>query len=103
MDHIPVPGEPMWLPALTIYSSMTGFLDPKLITWWSSSLDEATAKELQDAVSRTVLETFESRFITYPWTTSWTAQSPSASPSHPPTCAWHSVASAIMGYINDHF
>ncbi|CAB9502158.1 expressed unknown protein [Seminavis robusta] len=98
-----------YVAALTIYSSMTG-LDPNLIMWWPSSLDEETAKTLQDAVGRTVLETFESGFITFPWTTSWTGStassqpapttpSPTGAPSTTPSTRPSTIPSAIPSVV----
>ena len=60
-----------YVAALTIFTSMTG-LDPENIEFWPEDLDESTARTLQNAVSRTILETFENGFIPYPWATSWT-------------------------------
>lgn len=68
-SHPAPPGS--YVAALTIFSSMTG-LDPTSINFFPDGMDEATARALQDAVSRTILQTFENGFIPYPWTRSWT-------------------------------
>ena len=68
-----------YLSALTLFSSMTG-KDPASITYLIKGVDGNTAKEIQDAVSRTILETFESQEILYPWTTSWTGVTLSGNP-----------------------
>lgn len=56
-----------YVAALTLYSSMTGN-SPVLINWWPEEVPEDTARRLQDAVSRTILETFDSGEIDYPFT-----------------------------------
>ena len=70
-----------YVTALTLHSSMTG-LDPTTPTtttttttsairddqhWRPDSIPEDTARLVQDAVKRTLLETAASGFITYPW------------------------------------
>jgi hypothetical protein len=60
-----------YVACLTFYTSMTG-RDPTLDTTWPYDTDEVTAKTLQKYVARTILDTFEMGFITYPFTTSWT-------------------------------
>lgn len=90
-SHPAVPGT--YVAALTFYSSMTG-RSPKDITFFPDGLDPATGRLLQDAVSRTVLETFRSGVIPYAWTTAFstdgaspsspTSSTPSSSPTTPP-------------------
>ena len=70
-----------YVAALTLYTSMTG-QSPKDINWFPDGLDPAVGREIQDAVSRTVLETFGSGVITYPCTNAFPAN---GSGSRPPT------------------
>jgi hypothetical protein len=59
-----------YVTALTLYSSMTG-LDPTTTTirddHLPDSIPDETARLVQDAVKRTLLETAATGFITYPW------------------------------------
>ena len=83
-----------YVAALTIYTSMTG-RSPKGINWLPDGLDVAVGAKIQDAVSRTVLETFTSGTIMYPWANAFPADgsgstaalpSPTNAPtSRPPT------------------
>lgn len=56
-----------YIVALTIYTSMTG-KDPTDINFFPEGIEEPIGRVLQDAVSRTILETFRSGEIDYPWT-----------------------------------
>jgi len=62
-----------YLTALTIYTSMTG-KNPRDINWFPDDLDEATGRQIQDAVSRTILQTFNDKEIDYPWTQAFPAR-----------------------------
>jgi hypothetical protein len=55
-----------YVAALTIYSSMTG-LDPTIINYWPNIIKETTARKVQDAVKRTLVNTAANGSITYPW------------------------------------
>jgi hypothetical protein len=59
-----------YLAALTIYTTITG-KDPKEATWTPDDLEENTVSQIQDAVSRTIVKTFDSQTIKYPWQTPW--------------------------------
>ena len=83
-SHPAPPGT--YVAALTLFTSMTG-IDPTTINFWPDSIEEETARTLQDAVSRTVLETFENGFIPYAWTTSWTGSTVGAAGNTPAEAA----------------
>jgi hypothetical protein len=59
-----------YVAALTLYTSMTG-LNPKEINWFPDNLDPVDGRKIQDAVSRTILRTFNSQDIVYPWSTAF--------------------------------
>jgi hypothetical protein len=56
-----------YVAALTIYSSITG-MDPTIIDYWPDSITESTARDVQNAVKRTLLRTKRNGSIKYPWT-----------------------------------
>jgi hypothetical protein len=56
--------------ALTIYTSMTG-QNPKDISWFPDNLDPVDGRKIQDVVSRTIMRTFNSQEIIYPWSTAF--------------------------------
>ncbi|CAB9524770.1 expressed unknown protein [Seminavis robusta] len=64
-----------YVAALTLYTSMTG-LSPKRINWFPDTLEPADGRKIQDAVSRTILETFYSGEIIYPWDKAFPDQAP---------------------------
>jgi len=59
---------------------MTG-KSPTEITFFPDGVDANTGRELQDAVSRTILSTFESGMINYPWKTPFPAGPSVGNPS----------------------
>lgn len=75
-----------YVAALTLYTSMTG-KNPRAINWWPEQIPEETARALQYAVSRTILDTFNAGSIDYPWTIPFEAGTPPPRTSAPSTIA----------------
>lgn len=59
-----------YLAALTLHTTLTG-KNPKEGTWCHPQLDTNVCSAIQDAVHRTILETYASGAIEYPWQLSW--------------------------------
>jgi hypothetical protein len=62
-----------YVAALTIYTTITG-KNPKEVVWFpptTTNLGRVEYERIQDAVSRTILETYASQAIEYPWEMPW--------------------------------
>ena len=77
-----------YLIGLTIATAMTGY-DPMRQTWLPDidgyDFDPDEAWQIRDAVGKTILQTFQSGEVEYPWYEAWPTKAPTGSPSAQPS------------------
>ena len=56
-----------YLAALTLYTTITGKDPEHTTTWCHPKLEPSVCRSIQNAVRRTILETYDSGAIVYPW------------------------------------